>query len=124
MTHIDGADSTGEKTELKRQRVPGGPFSYGDVIEIATQARLIVGLERDRQKKIPNIANAVMYKAGSTLVVIDSGATEGFREYLNKAAKQLRPFDKAVLVTLPGLLGMRGPPPNSESPRGLGRKRY
>jgi glyoxylase-like metal-dependent hydrolase (beta-lactamase superfamily II) len=102
MTNIDAADSAAEKTRPETQFAPEGSFSYGDVIEIATNARLIVGLARDMEKNIPNIANAVMYKVGSTLVVIDNGATEGFREYLNKASDQLRPFNKAILLITHG----------------------
>jgi len=77
-------------------------FRYGDVVEIGPNARYIVGRPRDMEKKIADVANVVMYKSGSTLVVVDDGATPGFREYLNKAADQLKPFDKAVLIITHG----------------------
>ncbi len=83
-------------------RLTESHLTLGDVVEIAPDARLIAGIARDMRKNIPNIANAVMYRVDSTLVVIDNGATVAFREYLAKAADQLRPFNKAILIITHG----------------------
>ncbi len=77
-------------------------FKNGDIVEIGPNALFIVGRPRDLEAKVADVANVVMYKSGSTLVVVDNGATPEFRKYLDEAADQLRPFDKAILIITHG----------------------
>ncbi|MET0916897.1 MAG: MBL fold metallo-hydrolase, partial [Burkholderiales bacterium] len=77
-------------------------LNYGEIVPIAPATRLVVGRSRDMRTNQSDVANVVMHKAGSTLVVIDNGATPGFRQYLDKAAAQLRPFDSVVLLITHG----------------------
>jgi len=65
-------------------------YSFGDIVEIAPNARLVIGQPLEASMKQPDIANSLMYKAGTTLVVVDTGATPSFIPLLNKAAEQLR----------------------------------
>ena len=73
-------------------------YSFGDIVEIAPNARLVIGQPLEASLKQPDIANSLMYKAGTTLVVVDTGATPSFIPLLNKAAEQLRPFDAVLLI--------------------------
>ncbi len=77
-------------------------FNYGDIVEIGPDALLIVGHSRDIETRVPNVANAVMYKSGSVLVLIDSGATRSFRDHLDAAARRLAPFERVMLIITHG----------------------
>jgi glyoxylase-like metal-dependent hydrolase (beta-lactamase superfamily II) len=77
-------------------------LSFGDVVEAAPDVRMVVGREIDLKKNEIDIANALLYKSDTTLVVIDTGGTSGFVQYLDTAAKQLMPFDKVVLISTHG----------------------
>lgn len=76
----------------------GARYSFGDIVEIAPNARLVIGQPLEASIKQPDIANCLMYKAGATLVVVDTGATTSFIPLLNKAAEQLRPFEAVLLI--------------------------
>lgn len=80
----------------------GDPISYGDIIEVAPNVELVGGRPLDIQQGEIDVANALLYKSDSTLVVIDTGGTAGFIQYLNAAAKRLMPFDRAVLINTHG----------------------
>jgi glyoxylase-like metal-dependent hydrolase (beta-lactamase superfamily II) len=80
----------------------GDPFTYGEIVEVAPNVELVGGRPLDIQKGEVDVANALLYKSGSTLVVIDTGGTAGFIQYLDAAAKRLMPFDRAVLVNTHG----------------------
>ncbi|WP_020206680.1 MBL fold metallo-hydrolase [Cupriavidus sp. WS] len=80
----------------------GGSRSYGELVEIAPGALLIVGRMRNLEAGISSVANAVMYKSGTQLVVIDVGATAGFRAYLDEAARRLQPYDRVTLISTHG----------------------
>lgn len=82
--------------------LPVGRLPYGEVVEIAPDARLIVGRPRDMETGTADVANVVMYRTGRVLVVIDNGATAGHRAYLDEAAAQLKPFDEALLIITHG----------------------
>jgi glyoxylase-like metal-dependent hydrolase (beta-lactamase superfamily II) len=73
-------------------------YLFGDIVEIAPNARLVIGQPLNALIKQPDIANCLMYKAGTTLVVVDTGATASFIPLLNRAAEQLRPFEAALLI--------------------------
>ncbi len=67
-------------------------FNYGDIVEIGPDALLIVGHSRDIETRVPNVANALMYKSGAVLVVIDNGATQSFREPSGRRGTEARPL--------------------------------
>lgn len=75
---------------------------YGDAIEITPDVRMIVGRELDMAAGEVDVANVILYRTGSTLVVIDTGGTSEFIQFLDAAAEQLRPFDEVVLITSHG----------------------
>ena len=80
----------------------GDPFAYGEIVEVAPNVELVGGRPLDIQKGEIDVANALLYKSGSTLVVVDTGGTAGFIQYLDAAAKRLMPFDRAVLINTHG----------------------
>jgi glyoxylase-like metal-dependent hydrolase (beta-lactamase superfamily II) len=75
---------------------------YGDIIPIAKNTLFIEGLEPELILKEPDIASAVLHKAGDTLYIMDTGATLFFRERIKEAAERLRPFDRLVLLNSHG----------------------
>lgn len=87
---------------LPAQPLPHGRLPYGTLVEITPEAQLVIGRPRSMETNTCDVANVVMYKAGSVLVVIDNGATPEHRTYLNAAADRLRPFEEAVLVITHG----------------------
>jgi len=77
-------------------------YAYGDVVEVAPDVLLVIGRPLDFAKREVDVANAVFYKSGSTLVVVDTGGTAGFVPFLDAAAARLRPYDKVLLVSSHG----------------------
>ena len=78
------------------------PFQYGDVVRIAPNTLLVAGRPLDAEKGEADIGNAILYRPRRTLYVIDTGATPSFRPFLRKAIKELRPFNKLVLINTHG----------------------
>src|SRR3954452_17197385 len=76
----------------------GARYSFGDIVEIAPSARLVIGQPLEVSIKQPDVANCLMYKTGATLVVVDTGATAAFIPLLNRAAEQLRPVEAVLLI--------------------------
>ena len=87
---------------LSIEAAQGDPFTFGEIVEVAPNVELVGGRPLDIQKGEVDVANALLYKSGSTLVVVDTGGTAGFVRYLDAAAKRLMPFDRAVLVNTHG----------------------
>jgi len=77
-------------------------LSYGDVLAITPNLQFVTGREIDLANNEIDIANALLYKSGTTLVVIDTGGTAGFVQYLDEAAQKLRPFQKVLLISTHG----------------------
>ncbi len=75
---------------------------YGDIIEIAENTLFVEGLEPKLIFKEPDIASSVLYKSGSTLYIMDTGASRFFRERILKAADMLRPYNKVILLNSHG----------------------
>jgi glyoxylase-like metal-dependent hydrolase (beta-lactamase superfamily II) len=75
---------------------------YGDVVRAAPNTLMVVGRELNQAKAEADIANAILYRAGDTLYVIDTGATPSFRPSLRKAVDRLRPFRHIVLINTHG----------------------
>jgi hypothetical protein len=66
-------------------------MAIGDVVEIDKLTELIVGQPFDEAALQPDVANAILHRAGETLVLIDTGVTEAFRLPLLESAERLRP---------------------------------
>src|SRR3954468_18672284 len=75
---------------------------YGDVVRPAPNTLMVVGRELNQAKGEADIANSILYRAGDTLYVIDTGATPSFRPSLRKAVDRLRPFRHTVLINTHG----------------------
>lgn len=80
----------------------GNELPYGDVVRVAPSTLMIVGRELNPAKGEADIANVILYRAGDTLYVIDSGATPSFRPFLRKAISRMRPFRNLVLINTHG----------------------
>jgi glyoxylase-like metal-dependent hydrolase (beta-lactamase superfamily II) len=87
---------------LATEAATGQELSYGDVVAAAPNVQMVVGREIDLKKNEIDIASALLYKSDTTLVVIDTGGTSGFVQYLDTAARQLMPFDEVVLISTHG----------------------
>lgn len=80
----------------------GVTYAYGDVVEITPNARLIVGRALDFENGDVDVANALLYIIGETLVVVDTGGTADFTTFLDEAAQQLAPYDEVLLISTHG----------------------
>jgi glyoxylase-like metal-dependent hydrolase (beta-lactamase superfamily II) len=78
------------------------PLKYGDVVQVAPRTLMIVGRELAPAKGEGDIADAIIYRSGDTLYVIDTGATPSFRPFLGSAIRRLRPFREVVLINTHG----------------------
>ena len=65
---------------------------------------MLVGQPLDIAKGQPDVANVIVHRTGDTLVVVDTGATEGFRGAISAAAERLGGWDQAILLTTHGHL--------------------
>ncbi|MCP4381171.1 MAG: MBL fold metallo-hydrolase [Hyphomicrobiales bacterium] len=85
------------------QSAEGDPeFTFGEIVDVAPDVLLVVGRDIDLGKGEIDVANALLYKSGTTLVVVDTGGTAEFAGYLDAAAKRLAPFDDVVLISTHG----------------------
>lgn len=65
--------------------------ALGDPIGIDDRTVLVVGRELDLAHGRPDVANALVHRAGDTLVLVDTGVTEPFRTALREAAGRVGP---------------------------------
>ena len=77
-------------------------FAYGDVVEVAPNVQMVIGRDINLAKREIDVASALLYRSGSTLVVIDTGGTAEFAEFLDNATKRLGAFDEVVLISTHG----------------------
>jgi glyoxylase-like metal-dependent hydrolase (beta-lactamase superfamily II) len=77
---------------------PATTYQYGDIVQIAPSTLMVVGRALDVAKGQADVGNAILYRDGDTLYVIDTGATTSFQPPLRKAIDRLRPFKKVVLI--------------------------
>ena len=75
---------------------------YGDIVRLSNDVIVVEG-------RIPftilfqtDTANALLYRSGGTLYIMDTGATPFFRKRILAAAEMLRPFGKLVLLNSHG----------------------
>ncbi len=75
---------------------------YGEIHAIAPGTIFIEGLDPRCILREPDIASAVLHRAGDTLYLMDTGATLFFRRRIKEAAESLRPFSRLVLLNSHG----------------------
>ncbi|MFD8949649.1 MBL fold metallo-hydrolase [Streptomyces xanthophaeus] len=78
--------------------------ALGDVIEIDGRTVLVLGQELDVEHGQPDVANALVHRAGNTLVLVDTGVTAAFRAALREAADRVGPWSRALVLTTHGHL--------------------
>ncbi|MET9692594.1 MBL fold metallo-hydrolase [Streptomyces sp. NPDC006514] len=76
--------------------------ALGELIEIDDQTVLVLGQELDVEHDQPDVANALVHRAGDTLVLVDTGATAPFRAALREATTRVQPWSRALLLTTHG----------------------
>lgn len=78
--------------------------ALGDLIEIDDRTVLVLGQGLDLGRGQPDVANALVHRAGDTLVLVDTGVTEVFRAALREAAARVGPWSRALVLTTHGHL--------------------
>ena len=76
--------------------------SLGDVLEIDDRTVLVLGQELDVAHDQPDVANALVHRAGEILFLVDTGVTTAFREALRAAVDRVGPWSRLVVLTTHG----------------------
>lgn len=76
--------------------------ALGDLIRIDDRTVLVLGQELDVEHDQPDVANALVHRAGDTLVLVDTGVTAGFRTALREATALVGPWSRALVLTTHG----------------------
>ena len=76
--------------------------ALGDLIEIDDRTVLVLGQELDVAHDRPDVGNALVHRAGDTLVIVDTGVTTVFREALLAASRAVGAWSRAVVLTTHG----------------------
>ncbi|QES52790.1 MBL fold metallo-hydrolase [Streptomyces venezuelae] len=76
--------------------------ALGDLIRIDDRTVLVRGQELDLGHDQPDVANALVHRAGDLLVLVDTGVTEAFRTALREAAEGLGPWSRVLVLTTHG----------------------
>ncbi|MFE6834827.1 MBL fold metallo-hydrolase [Streptomyces sp. NPDC057705] len=76
--------------------------ALGDLIEIDERTVLVLGQGLDIGHDQPDVANALVHRAGDTLVLVDTGVTTVFRTALREAADRIGPWSRALVLTTHG----------------------
>ena len=77
-------------------------ISLGDVLELDDRTVLVLGQELDVANDQPDVANALVHRAGDTLFLIDTGVTTEFRKALLNAVDLVGPWSRLVVLTTHG----------------------
>lgn len=77
---------------------------FGEALAVGDDTIVVFGQELRVEAAQPDVANAVVHRAGRTLVVVDTGASPAFRGPLADAARQLAPWSSVLLLTTHGHL--------------------
>ncbi|GAA4805031.1 hypothetical protein GCM10023200_48020 [Actinomycetospora chlora] len=77
-------------------------MTLGDVQVIDDRTVLVLGQELDVAHDRPDVGNALVHRAGDTLVLVDTGVTEAFRAALRAAADRVGPWSRLLLLTTHG----------------------
>jgi glyoxylase-like metal-dependent hydrolase (beta-lactamase superfamily II) len=81
---------------------PAAPLKYGDMVQVAPRTLMVVGRILRPAQHEGDVANAILYRKGETLYVVDTGATPSFRPFLRAAIDRLRPFRQIVVINTHG----------------------
>jgi glyoxylase-like metal-dependent hydrolase (beta-lactamase superfamily II) len=89
------------------RRISAAPRSeagleYGDIVRVAPRTLMIVGRALDTARAQADVGNAILYRSGDTLYMVDTGTTASFRPFLRRAIARLRPFRNVVLINSHG----------------------
>ncbi|GAA1850118.1 hypothetical protein GCM10009836_32360 [Pseudonocardia ailaonensis] len=76
--------------------------ALGDIVEIDDRTVLVLGQELDVAHDQPDVANALVHRAGDTLVIVDTGATPAFREAIRAATRRVGDWNRALVLTTHG----------------------
>lgn len=76
--------------------------ALGDLIGLDDRTVLVLGQELDVEHGQPDVGNALVHRAGDTLVLVDTGVTGPFRAALREAAERVGPWSRALLLTTHG----------------------
>lgn len=75
---------------------------FGTIVTIDEHTVMVIGQPLDVDKNQPDVANSLVHQTGTDLVVVDSGATEGFREPLRAAIGRFEGWHRLILITTHG----------------------
>ncbi|MFE5767565.1 MBL fold metallo-hydrolase [Streptomyces sp. NPDC056485] len=76
--------------------------ALGESIGIDERTVLVLGQELDVGRGQPDVGNALVHRAGETLVLVDTGVTEAFRAALREAADRVGPWSRVLVLTTHG----------------------
>jgi glyoxylase-like metal-dependent hydrolase (beta-lactamase superfamily II) len=76
--------------------------SLGQVQRIDDRTVLVLGQELNVEAKQPDVANALVHRAGDTIVVVDTGVTVSFRDALRAAVDDMGDARRLLLLTTHG----------------------
>lgn len=76
--------------------------ALGDTVRIDDRTVLVLGQELDVAHDQPDVANALVHRAGQTLFLVDTGVTARFRAALRAAADQVGEWSRLVVLTTHG----------------------
>jgi len=71
----------------------------GESRAVGDDTIVVFGQDLRLEMAQPDVANAIVHRAGSTLVIVDTGATPAFRGPLLDAARQLAPWSSVLRLT-------------------------
>jgi glyoxylase-like metal-dependent hydrolase (beta-lactamase superfamily II) len=74
----------------------------GSIQRIDELTVLVLGQELNVEAKQPDVANALVHRAGDTLVIVDTGVTELFRDALRQAVNGFAEAKRLLLLTTHG----------------------
>lgn len=74
----------------------------GELVGIDGRTVLVLGQELDVERGQPDVGNALVHRAGETLVVVDTGVTGAFRAALREAADRVGPWSRVLVLTTHG----------------------
>jgi glyoxylase-like metal-dependent hydrolase (beta-lactamase superfamily II) len=77
-------------------------MSLGDILDIDDHTVLVLGQELDVAADQPDVANALLHRAGDILFLIDTGVTTPFRTALKTATDRVGPWKHLVVLTTHG----------------------
>jgi glyoxylase-like metal-dependent hydrolase (beta-lactamase superfamily II) len=71
---------------------------YGDLLQLGDSAIFVEGMEPRTVLLDQDVPSVLVYRSGDDLYVLDTGATQFFRERVLEAVERLRPFSRFVIL--------------------------